>query len=74
MERLELLGDSLLKYAVSCHLFLKHPKMPEGQLTSQRTKIISNSALHKFGTDRKLQVPSYSPDMIFLLQGVVSSL
>ncbi|XP_041994061.1 endoribonuclease Dicer homolog 3-like isoform X1 [Salvia splendens] len=55
MERLELLGDSLLKYAVSCHLFLKHPEMCEGKLTSNRTRIISNSALHKFGTDRKLQ-------------------
>ncbi|KAH6774267.1 hypothetical protein C2S51_012671 [Perilla frutescens var. frutescens] len=55
MERLELLGDSLLKYAVSCHLFLKYPKLSEGQLTSYRTRIISNSALHKFGTDRKLQ-------------------
>lgn len=74
MERLELLGDSLLKYAVSCHLFLKHPEMTEGPLTSQRTRIISNSALHKFGTDRKLQVPSYSAYMIFLLQGVGLSL
>ncbi|KAG6417141.1 hypothetical protein SASPL_119292 [Salvia splendens] len=55
MERLELLGDSLLKYAVSCHLFLKHPEMCEGQLTFNRKLIISNSALHKFGTDRKLQ-------------------
>ncbi|XP_057810425.1 endoribonuclease Dicer homolog 3a-like [Salvia miltiorrhiza] len=55
MERLELLGDSFLKYAVSCHLFLKYPEMCEGQLTSHRTRIISNSALHKFGTDRKLQ-------------------
>lgn len=55
MERLELLGDSLLKYAISCHLFVKYPKLSEGQLTSRRTRIISNSALHKFGTDRKLQ-------------------
>ncbi|KAI3454024.1 hypothetical protein Pfo_010687 [Paulownia fortunei] len=55
MERLELLGDSVLKYAVSCHLFLKYPKKHEGQLSSHRSGIVSNSALHKLGTDRKLQ-------------------
>ncbi|KAL3645874.1 Dicer dimerization domain [Castilleja foliolosa] len=55
MERLELLGDSVLKYAVSCHLFLKYPNIQEGELTSYRSRIICNSALHKFGTNRKLQ-------------------
>ncbi|KAK4422330.1 Endoribonuclease Dicer3a [Sesamum alatum] len=55
MERLELLGDSVLKYAVSCHLFLKYPKKHEGQLSSHRSRIVSNSALHKFGTNCKLQ-------------------
>ncbi|KAK4485843.1 hypothetical protein RD792_008490 [Penstemon davidsonii] len=55
MERLELLGDSVLKYAVSCHLFLKYPKKHEGQLSSHRSRIVSNSALHKSGTNRKLQ-------------------
>ncbi|KAL3819081.1 hypothetical protein ACJIZ3_004986 [Penstemon smallii] len=55
MERLELLGDSVLKYAVSCHLFLKYPKKREGQLSSHRSRIVSNSALHKLGTNCKLQ-------------------
>ncbi|KAK4365008.1 hypothetical protein RND71_016366 [Anisodus tanguticus] len=55
MERLELLGDSILKYAVSCHLFLKYPKKDEGQLTGQRSQAISNSALHKLGTNQHLQ-------------------
>ncbi|CAI9094529.1 OLC1v1030287C1 [Oldenlandia corymbosa var. corymbosa] len=55
MERLELLGDSVLKYAVSCHLFLKYPKKHEGQLSSERQRIICNSALHQLGTQRKLQ-------------------
>ncbi|URE03024.1 hypothetical protein MUK42_19700 [Musa troglodytarum] len=36
LERLELLGDSVLKYAVSCHLFLKYPKKHEGQLSDCR--------------------------------------
>ncbi|KAK4283890.1 hypothetical protein QN277_000793 [Acacia crassicarpa] len=55
MERLELLGDSVLKYAVSCHLFLKNPKMHEGQLSAQRTWAVCNSTLHKCGTDHKVQ-------------------
>lgn len=56
MERLELLGDSVLKYVMSCYLFLKHPKMHEGQLSAQRSRAVSNSTLHKLGTDCKLQV------------------
>ncbi|VAH67440.1 unnamed protein product [Triticum turgidum subsp. durum] len=55
MERLELLGDSVLKYVVSCHLFLKFPNMDEGQLTSSRVDIISNAALYGFGIEHKIQ-------------------
>ncbi|KAL9677647.1 hypothetical protein QQ045_005880 [Rhodiola kirilowii] len=55
MERLELLGDSVLKYAVSCNVFLKYPKKHEGQLSAQRQQAICNSILHKLGTDKKLQ-------------------
>ncbi|CAA7048554.1 unnamed protein product [Microthlaspi erraticum] len=55
MERLELLGDSVLKYVVSCSLFLKYPDKDEGQLSRQRQSIISNSNLHRLTTDRKLQ-------------------
>ncbi|AEE77844.1 dicer-like 3 [Arabidopsis thaliana] len=55
MERLELLGDSVLKYVASCHLFLKYPDKDEGQLSRQRQSIISNSNLHRLTTSRKLQ-------------------
>ncbi|XP_024446017.1 endoribonuclease Dicer homolog 3 isoform X3 [Populus trichocarpa] len=55
MERLELLGDSVLKYAVSCHLFLKYPNKHEGQLSSWRSGAVCNSTLHKLGTDCKVQ-------------------
>ncbi|XP_056866743.1 endoribonuclease Dicer homolog 3 isoform X2 [Raphanus sativus] len=55
MERLELLGDSVLKYVVSCSLYLKYPNKDEGQLSRQRQSIISNSNLHRLATDRKLQ-------------------
>ncbi|TKY74840.1 Endoribonuclease Dicer-like 3 [Spatholobus suberectus] len=55
MERLELLGDSVLKYVVSCHLFLKYPKKHEGQLSAGRSQAVCNSTLLRLGTDRKLQ-------------------
>ncbi|MCL7031503.1 hypothetical protein MKW94_015389 [Papaver nudicaule] len=55
LERLELLGDSILKYAVTCYLFLKYPMKHEGQLSSQRSHAVCNLTLHKCGTNRKLQ-------------------
>ncbi|KAK8291997.1 hypothetical protein V6Z11_D06G092800 [Gossypium hirsutum] len=55
MERLELLGDSVLKYAVSCHLFLRYPNKHEGQLSARRSLAVCNSTLHKLGTDHKIQ-------------------
>ncbi|PKA63342.1 Endoribonuclease Dicer like 3a [Apostasia shenzhenica] len=55
LERLELLGDSVLKYLVSCHLFLKFPDKHEGQLTARRSQLICNATLHKLGTERNLQ-------------------
>lgn len=71
MERLELLGDSVLKYAVSNHLFLKYPKKHEGQLSAQRSWAVCNATLHKQGTDRQLQVfnlagPGVNPLRILL--------
>ncbi|RCV28682.1 hypothetical protein SETIT_5G422300v2 [Setaria italica] len=55
MERLELLGDSVLKYAVSSHLFLTFPNKHEGQLSSRRQEIICNATLHKLGIESKIQ-------------------
>ncbi|KAK4785139.1 hypothetical protein SAY86_001828 [Trapa natans] len=55
MERLELLGDSVLKYTTSCHLFLKYPRKNEGQLTRLRSRVICNLNLHQLGTERKIQ-------------------
>lgn len=54
-ERLELLGDSVLKYTLSCHLFLKYPEKHEGQLSSQRSDIVCNAMLHKLGICRNIQ-------------------
>ncbi|KAF9615049.1 hypothetical protein IFM89_021620 [Coptis chinensis] len=55
LERLELLGDSVLKYVVSCTLYLKYPKKHEGQLSALRSFAVCNSTLYKLGTNRKLQ-------------------
>ncbi|KAJ0977945.1 hypothetical protein J5N97_013419 [Dioscorea zingiberensis] len=55
LERLELLGDSVLKYAVSCYLYVKYPEKHEGQLSTHRSNIICNATLHKVGIKRNVQ-------------------
>lgn len=47
LERLEVLGDAFLKYAVSRRLFLVFDKLDEGQLTKKRSNSIKNSNLYK---------------------------
>uniref|UniRef100_A0A0D3HEX0 Uncharacterized protein n=1 Tax=Oryza barthii TaxID=65489 RepID=A0A0D3HEX0_9ORYZ len=55
LERLELLGDSVLKYVVGCDLFLRYPMKHEGQLSDMRSKAVCNATLHKHGIWRSLQ-------------------
>lgn len=62
-ERLELLGDSFLKYAISRHLFLKYEKKHEGQLSACRAWGISNATLHRLAMTRNL--PEYIRDEPF---------
>ncbi|XP_057844127.2 endoribonuclease Dicer homolog 3a isoform X2 [Cryptomeria japonica] len=62
-ERLELLGDSVLKYAVSCHLFLKYDKKHEGQLSAHRSLAVCNATLHDLALRRNL--PGYIRDEPF---------
>lgn len=42
MERLETIGDSFLKFAVTTHLFFKYPDAHEGNLSSLRSHIVSD--------------------------------
>ncbi|KAJ0848787.1 putative ribonuclease III [Helianthus annuus] len=63
MERLELLGDSVLKYTVSCDLYLRYPNKHEGQLSSARSSQVSNSALYNLGIVCRLQ--NYIRDVAF---------
>ncbi|KAG0347625.1 hypothetical protein BG004_007319 [Podila humilis] len=44
-ERLELLGDSFLKFSVTIRLYITHPTMQEGQLHLHRIEIVSNDSL-----------------------------
>ncbi|KAL0430768.1 UNVERIFIED_CONTAM: Dicer-like protein 4 [Sesamum radiatum] len=59
LERLEVLGDAFLKFAVGRHLFLKHDPLNEGQLTRKRSNIVNNSNLPKLATRNNLQFSGY---------------
>ncbi|XP_047327310.1 dicer-like protein 4 isoform X2 [Impatiens glandulifera] len=56
LERLEVLGDAFLKFAVGRYLFLCHDSLDEGKLTKKRSNIVKNSNLLKLATMKKLQV------------------
>ncbi|MBB2997411.1 ribonuclease III [Paeniglutamicibacter cryotolerans] len=44
-ERLEFLGDSILGYAVTDHLYRQYPDLPEGDLAKRRSAVVSTRAL-----------------------------
>ncbi|KAE8349614.1 ATP-dependent helicase dcl2 [Aspergillus coremiiformis] len=50
-QRYEFLGDSILKYAVSCQLFFRNLNWPEGYLTEGRTTIVQNPRLTRAALD-----------------------
>lgn len=56
LERLEILGDAFLKFAVGRHLFLLHDTLDEGELTRKRSNVVNNSNLLKLARSRNLQV------------------
>ena len=45
-ERLEFLGDAVLKIYQTLHVFVQHPAGTEGDMTSARNRIESNAALY----------------------------
>lgn len=53
-ERLEVLGDCVLKFIVTSRLFDIFPHLNEGQLTEVRSKVISNANLYRCSIDAKL--------------------
>ncbi|KAJ2862089.1 Dicer-like protein 1, partial [Coemansia erecta] len=54
-ERLETLGDSVLKYITSIALYITYPDDHEGLLTSRRSAIVSNHNLCNLSLERKLE-------------------
>ncbi|KAG2369893.1 hypothetical protein BDR07DRAFT_1447280 [Suillus spraguei] len=56
-ERLELLGDSFLKYFSSVYVFVFNPALSEGALHKARQHIISNKVLTQCGLS--IGLPSY---------------
>ncbi|XP_065660729.1 endoribonuclease Dicer isoform X3 [Hydra vulgaris] len=55
LERLEVLGDSFLKQAVSIFVFFQNPSFHEGKLTIKRKNCISNENLCKVGKSVGIQ-------------------
>ncbi|KAK3835580.1 MAG: hypothetical protein J3R72DRAFT_403631 [Linnemannia gamsii] len=53
-ERLELLGDSFLKFSSTIRLYIVNPSKDEGQLHASRIRIISNKALLGHATHLEL--------------------
>eukprot|EP00095_Tigriopus_kingsejongensis_P006389 snap_masked-scaffold117_size339417-processed-gene-2.5 protein:Tk06389 transcript:snap_masked-scaffold117_size339417-processed-gene-2.5-mRNA-1 annotation:"endoribonuclease dcr-1" len=54
LERLETIGDSFLKYAITSALFLAYPDTPEGRLSHLRSKQVSNFHLYHLGWEKNM--------------------
>ncbi len=50
-ERLEFLGDSILSFVVSSHIFNQHRDLKEGQLTSIRSVLTNTETLYEISKD-----------------------
>jgi len=56
-ERLEFLGDAVLELLASDFLYQKFPNLPEGKLTSLRSKLVCDYSLSKIA--KKLELGNY---------------
>ncbi|XP_052107136.1 endoribonuclease Dicer-like isoform X2 [Mytilus californianus] len=54
LERLETIGDSFLKYAITVYLFCTYPGVHEGKLSYLRSKQVSNCNLYRLGKKKGL--------------------
>ncbi|ESP02872.1 hypothetical protein LOTGIDRAFT_111015 [Lottia gigantea] len=52
LERLETIGDSFLKYAITVYLYCSYPGIHEGKLSYLRSKQVSNYNLYRLGQKR----------------------
>ena len=54
-ERLEFLGDSVLGFVVTSHLYATEPNRSEAELTRMRLAVVSTDALDGIGRDLELE-------------------
>lgn len=54
LERLEMIGDSFLKYVISVKTYIKYPNFDEGKLTKLRSRLIQNLHLYQLAKKKKL--------------------
>jgi endoribonuclease Dicer len=54
LERLETIGDSFLKYAITTYLFCSYSNIHEGKLSHLRSKQVSNLNLYRLGRQKML--------------------
>ncbi|XP_018328603.1 endoribonuclease Dcr-1 isoform X2 [Agrilus planipennis] len=54
LERLETIGDSFLKYAITNYLYSKYENVHEGKLSHLRSKQVSNLNLYRLGKSKAL--------------------
>ncbi|KAL3873454.1 hypothetical protein ACJMK2_036569 [Sinanodonta woodiana] len=54
LERLETIGDSFLKYAITVYLYCNYPGIHEGKLSYLRSKQVSNYNLYRLGKRKGL--------------------
>ncbi|XP_071490727.1 endoribonuclease Dicer-like [Diadema antillarum] len=70
LERLEMLGDSFLKQAVTVYLYCTYPDLDEGKLSFLRSKQVSNFNLYCLGDKKllahKMQVSLFDPSINWL--------
>ena len=66
-ERLEFLGDAVLQYHVSRHLFVLYQDLPEGRLTKLRAKLVREESLARFARELNLGT------LIFLGAGEINN-
>ena len=57
-ERLEFLGDAIIEYLCSLHLFLMFPEHRDGQLASYRAALVQNKHLQQVA---RVSTPSVCP-------------
>ncbi|XP_056151724.1 endoribonuclease Dicer isoform X1 [Lampris incognitus] len=75
LERLEMLGDSFLKHAITTYLFCTYPDAHEGRLSYMRSKKVSNCNLYRLGKKRglpsRMVVSIFDPPVNWLPPGYV---